>query len=120
MAKPCKMCDSRLKVKGSWYCLECSRNKFVDPEGAQARRYGITVDELRAMHEEQGGRCAICGGDNNGRTLAVDHDHSCCPGLTSCGECVRGLLCMGCNTALGAMKDDPKVLRSAAQYLEGW
>ena len=29
--------------------------------------------------------------------LEVDHDHSCCEGGNSCGKCIRGVLCRGCN-----------------------
>jgi hypothetical protein len=30
---------------------------------------------------------------------------------------VRGLLCVSCNMALGYLKDDPKVIDRAADYL---
>jgi hypothetical protein len=50
--------------------------------------------------------------------LVVDHDHACCPGRKSCGKCVRGLLCNGCNAALGLAAEDPKVLRTLADYIE--
>jgi hypothetical protein len=50
--------------------------------------------------------------------LVVDHDHECCPGKTSCGKCVRGLLCHHCNTALGYARNNPTILRALADYLE--
>jgi len=70
------------------------------------------------MLEDQAGVCAICGLINeNGRMLAVDHDHSCCPGDRSCGKCVRKLLCGDCNMGLGKFKDDVELLAKAISYL---
>lgn len=84
------------------------------------RKYGLTIDQYEAMEAAQGGVCAICGGLNlNGRRLSIDHDHSCCPGNRSCGECVRGLLCSKCNFILGNADDNAERLRAAASYLEG-
>jgi hypothetical protein len=86
--------------------------------------YRITENQYAAMLEAQGGRCAICKtrepgqarGRSNGR-FHIDHDHSCCPGRTSCGHCVRGLLCRACNIGVGLLKDNPDTLRSAVRYL---
>lgn len=65
--------------------------------------YGLTVEAVAHMWNDQNGRCALCpkplragkGG------AAIDHDHACCPGGGSCGACVRGWLCCPCNTGLG-------------------
>lgn len=82
-------------------------------------QYGLTPGEYDRLMELQGGACAICGGKRAYR-LNIDHDHSCCPGKTSCGECVRGLLCRNCNKILALLKDDAKTFRSMADYLENW
>jgi hypothetical protein len=61
--------------------------------------------------------CHICGSFDN---LHVDHDHSCCDGGYSCGECVRGVLCHNHNRAIGLFRDDPDALNTAAEYLNQW
>lgn len=84
------------------------------PDRARAAReaeraaYGLSVEELAALEERQGGRCAICGRKPK-RRLAIDHDHR-------TGE-VRGLLCRDCNLALGLFGDDVRRLLAALAYL---
>lgn len=82
-------------------------------------RFGMTPEQYYKMLERQGGLCAGCGTIPNGKKLAVDHDRSCCPQNKSCGDCVRGLLCSNCNTALGLLKDDKEVMIRLIGYLDG-
>ena len=81
-------------------------------------RYNLTAETYWQRVEEQRGRCAICGRDDPGWTKRwpVDHDHSCCPGKTSCGKCVRGLLCHDCNRRLEAV-ETPGFVDQALAYL---
>jgi hypothetical protein len=100
-------------------------NRLAQRTAAHARRldqvYSITAAEYAAILESQGGKCAICNrATGTKRRLAVDHDHSCCNGPTSCGNCVRGLLCKSCNTMLGRMRDDAETFTRAAEYLTHW
>lgn len=88
----------------------------------QIRRYGIEWERYEQMLADQGGVCAICkqppsGVGKTGQRLHVDHDHSCCPGTASCGECVRGLLCNNCNRGIGYLQDDPTILTAALRYV---
>lgn len=76
--------------------------------------YSLTIERLLEMYKN-GSVCAICG--QRGPT-AIDHDHACCPGDRSCGKCVRGILCINCNHAIGSARDDVDVLYSAIDYLE--
>lgn len=82
--------------------------------------FGIPADLYWALYDFQGGHCAIlnCRATGKTRRLAVDHDHKCCPGRTSCGKCVRGLLCNPHNEMFGRNGDDPEVFRDMAGYLE--
>ena len=121
--KLCRLCRGWLPVESFYInsipkdglhnrCMRCHRSEQL------VRSYGITMDEYERMLEEQGGACRICKRTNeNGRELSVDHDHSCCPGRTSCGRCVRGLLCNRCNIGLGYFREDIACLRAAAEYL---
>jgi Autographiviridae endonuclease VII len=73
------------------------------------REYGLSIVELKYMKRRQKGRCAICG-KRPTSTLNVDHCHK--------RNKVRALLCANCNRLLGLAYDNPKILRSAARYLE--
>ena len=69
-------------------------------------RYGLTEGEFERMRNAQGGRCAICG---SVEALHVDHCHA-------TGQ-VRGLLCGGCNSGIGRLRDDPELLMRGWEYL---
>lgn len=80
-------------------------------------RRGITVQSYNEMIERIGNRCEICGNEetrksSKGETtrLCIDHCHK--------TEKVRGMLCHGCNTAIGKFKDDITLLQKAITYLE--
>lgn len=82
---------------------------------------GISRERYDELVAAQKGRCAACLTDDPGKgctRFCIDHDHSCCPGEKTCGDCVRGLLCQGCNKALGSVRDVPDTLRALAEYLE--
>jgi len=74
--------------------------------------YGLSIDDYEQMLLAQGGRCAVCGSREPGghdTYFSVDHCHN-------TGK-VRALLCNGCNTGIGQLKDDPELLERAAAYL---
>ena len=113
--KRCKDCKAPKRVTHPG-----GRESFEYKRSARLKHlYDMSLQEYLDLLESQGGRCAICGRVPEGeqRAMAVDHDHNCCPGKRSCGDCVRGLLCNRCNVLLGHAGDSPQILASAAQYL---
>jgi hypothetical protein len=83
----------------------------------RARRYGVSEKRLSLLLSKT--VCKICGTKNPGlASWHIDHDHKCCPGKKSCGNCVRELICGSCNKMLGLAKDDPEILKSAIAYIE--
>jgi len=71
------------------------------------RVLGISEERFLQMLEAQNHACAICKVPfEDDRRIFADHDHNCCPmqvkqRARTCGKCIRGLLCVKCNTALG-------------------
>lgn len=112
------------------YCRPCTRaysasyysnNREKLQRIERRRKYGLSQDDFDEMLARQGNACELC------ETLKpsdykwhVDHDHSCCPGKKTCGKCVRAILCNNCNSALGKFKDNPELLRQAAEYIESY
>jgi hypothetical protein len=84
--------------------------------------YGTTPEEVDQKLLEQGGLCEICqvdleqvihrnkDGTVRGSGICIDHCHE-------TGK-VRGIICSGCNKALGYFKDDPARMRAGADYIE--
>lgn len=86
-------------------CKSCHRTASSD--SYFYRTYGMTRRELAELRTAQGDRCAICG---DAEPQHLDHDHE--------TGTIRRLLCQRCNNGLGLFKDDPAVLRAAAEYVE--
>lgn len=68
-----------------------------------ALKYSV---DLEWYQEKLQGACDCCGEKEKDVVLYIDHDHNCCNGDTtkypvSCGDCVRGIVCPKCNSAIG-------------------
>lgn len=107
-------------------CRECYRiyaNNYIqrkdreEPgkrwDGVIQARYGISIEQYKALLVEQGGGCALCGSpdprNRNVQHFCIDHDHQ--------TKEVRGLLCYRCNRGIGLLQDDPEVLAKGVEYL---
>lgn len=90
--RKCRACFTRLGVLG---------------------KYQLSIGQFNSILEQQNGQCGICGcslGQTRYTQPCVDHYHA-------TGK-VRGILCHGCNTALGFFKESPIRLTAALAYLE--
>lgn len=82
------------------------------------KRFGVSLEWYNDRLASQNGVCFICAREETAthqktglpRMMAVDHCHT--------HGHVRALLCSKCNTGLGSFRDDPALLRAAADYLE--
>lgn len=94
-------------VRTAMLCMSHSRAVTV---------YSMTAVQLDNLFAR--GACDICRTPLGIGEFHIDHDHSCCPGEKSCGRCVRGVVCSGCNLGMGCFKDSTERLMQAAAYLE--
>lgn len=108
---------------------ENNKDKWPDYETVKAKqapgtrrwyaiksRYGLTKNQYLDLLESQNSVCACC--EKAYDKYDIDHDHACCPGDRSCGKCVRGIICHGCNCALGYIKEDPETVKRMLKYLK--
>ena len=77
------------------------------------KKYGLTLAAYNIMHKVQGGCCALCGVEEKHvpyKRLCVDHCHF--------SGNIRALLCTHCNVGMGMFKDNPTLMRAAADFAE--
>ena len=89
-------------------CKPChEKSKMKSKVGA----YGLTLEQYDMLFIEQNNCCAICNKKfTSKKHTHIDHCHT--------TKKVRALLCHGCNTAIGLLKESPEILKSALNYLE--
>jgi len=124
--------SNRTGRKGKRYnCATCDKEittltrKPYSRDRHLVKTYGITINEYDYILKRQGGVCWICEErpKEGGRKLSVDHEHvkkDKKQNPRNTRTRVRGLLCWTCNGSIAKFKDDPIILRRAADYLDEW
>lgn len=95
-----------------WYAANSEKARESVRRTTLKTKYGLTQEQWDALFAAQGFCCAICKATEprGKRGWHTDHCHT--------NGHVRGILCLGCNSALGYMQDDPTRLRAAADFLD--
>ncbi|PKP62241.1 hypothetical protein CVT91_00185 [Candidatus Atribacteria bacterium HGW-Atribacteria-1] len=76
------------------------------------RLYGLSHEDWLKMWEKQDEKCLICGKKFiKPSNACVDHNHK-------TGE-VRGLLCRHCNSIIGFLENNPRLMMNSIEYLLG-
>lgn len=108
----CKVCYA--KNNKQWNDENQDRLAWLHKMKNIEAKYGVTREWYEATLIIQDDACVVCTqkfvGLRGVASPAVDHCHT-------TGK-VRGIICNGCNAALGYAQDDPARLRALAGYLE--
>jgi Recombination endonuclease VII len=102
VTRSCKSCNMK----------RASKHRERNPDYDLMRRYGISRDQAVEFWDSQGRCCKSCKTPTPQpphRNSVIDHRHS--------DGKVRGILCHGCNTALGLLREDPKAIEGLLTYL---
>ena len=103
----------RREIVNTW-----NANNRTKLKGYQLKRcYQLSINDIELKIQKQNNQCAICEKEFIS-SPHIDHDHGCCPGRTTCGKCIRGLLCKACNRGLGMFSDKEVLLEKALAYLK--
>lgn len=92
----CKLCGEESETV---FCQECMGKNW----DRLHKRYGLDYHQLISLPTA----CEVCGETEN---LHIDHNHT-------TGK-YRGVLCQGCNLALGHAKDNISTLENLIKYLK--
>lgn len=109
-ASHCMVCANQLgRENGLLRKKYYARDKQKTRDRILRAKFGISLEDYDRLFKIQNYGCAICGGLNSDRALAVDHNHK-------TGQ-VRGLLCSRCNAAIGFLQEDTNRALKAIEYI---
>ena len=111
------------KVIGNhFYCVECyelisTYGHLLPLTKGQLSNHKLRRAKAISILLSQDFKCALCKETTN--DWRIDHNHLCCSDSkgTSCGRCVRGLLCHTCNLMIGWIEKHPNL--NVNEYLCG-
>jgi len=131
MLKVCKICGVEKDISdfytGRRDCKDCKnaaarKIRIDEPERyakykkrhneyLKEKRYGISQDQFDKMLVNQNNMCKICGNEfKSTKDAHIDHCHN--------SDMVRGILCNGCNIAIGQFYDNTDIMDNAIKYLQ--
>jgi hypothetical protein len=98
-----------------WRKNNTEKDKLIRRRSVLKRQYKLTPEKVKEMFELQGRKCANlgCGSTSPGRRgwdWSIDHNHTTLK--------VRGILCNGCNAALGFLHENKERILGLAEYLK--
>lgn len=99
------MADAACTCDKPRWCPICSR--IADRRRYAKRKYGLTLEAYDNLVQKT---CEICGQHTYVGVGGMGIDH------TTDGS-YHGVLCRNCNTSIGKLKHDPKVIRAALSYV---
>ncbi len=85
-------------------CRKCTRHYKL------RSNYAVDGLDVECMLREQRGMCAICSDALQLSEAHLDHHHA--------SGRVRQVLCSRCNTAIGLLREDTRIMRAAIAYIE--
>jgi hypothetical protein len=104
----CRLCDNVFVARGRVHaiCDTCSpSHRELGWRYHYAVDYGLSWPQYRTMYLDQAGTCKLCPRP----ARVVDHDHS--------SGHIRGLLCFGCNLAVGHLENGARLLDKMMAYV---
>lgn len=117
-SKKCNDCKERNRDGSQPRCKPC-RSVYIKThkrymQNCKLRgRYGLTIKDTDRMLLEQDYKCKACRAPLSlTADTHLDHDHA--------TGAIRGILCRGCNMALGCVKDSKVRLLNLTEYLESY
>jgi hypothetical protein len=116
----CKKCNRRLCAEygrthreqrnarlRAWRKKNPDAAKEKDRRGRYMAKYGLTLAQVARLKAAKRNRCWICA---EKKRLFIDHCHK--------TKRVRGALCASCNTFLGRIESNSRIVAGLSKYLE--